>query len=272
MTRRVCECFGGGSVALRELALFAGAGGGILGGKLLGWRTVCAVEIDPFCRRVLLARQLDGCLDRFPIWDDVRTFDGLPWRGGSTWLVGGFRVRTSRYVGGGKVSRGRSPDCGWRWRGSFAKYDPGSSSWRTRQLSLLGGSELYSETWPKWGLMRDGESSARTMPAHLTSGIGSGFWPTPTARDYRSTCASPETHARNSRPLSETVGLWTSRRRNQTSPDGTGGAAPVVLNPEFVETLLGWPIGHTDLEPLVMDRYRAWLRWHGVCSGGHDGS
>lgn len=29
---------------MNELAIFAGAGGGILGGKLLGWRTVCAVE------------------------------------------------------------------------------------------------------------------------------------------------------------------------------------------------------------------------------------
>jgi hypothetical protein len=29
---------------MNELALFAGAGGGILGGHLLGWRTVCAVE------------------------------------------------------------------------------------------------------------------------------------------------------------------------------------------------------------------------------------
>ena len=61
---------------MNELALFAGAGGGILGGHLLGWRTVCAVEIDPYCRRVLLARQRDGILPLFPIWDDVRTFDG----------------------------------------------------------------------------------------------------------------------------------------------------------------------------------------------------
>lgn len=45
---------------MRELALFAGAGGGILGGKLLGWRTVCAVEIDTYCRSVLRARQRDG--------------------------------------------------------------------------------------------------------------------------------------------------------------------------------------------------------------------
>lgn len=56
---------------MNELALFTGVGGGILGGKLLGWRTVCAVEIDDYARRVLLARQDDGCLEPFPIWDDV---------------------------------------------------------------------------------------------------------------------------------------------------------------------------------------------------------
>ena len=75
---------------MNELALFAGAGGGILGGKLLGWRTVCAVELDAYCRRVLLARQRDGCLSRFPIWDDVQTFDGKPWRGSVDVVSGGF--------------------------------------------------------------------------------------------------------------------------------------------------------------------------------------
>jgi len=75
---------------MNELALFGGSGGGILGGKLLGWRTVCAVEIDPFCREVLLRRQLDRCLPRFPIWDDVRTFDGTSWRGFVDIITGGF--------------------------------------------------------------------------------------------------------------------------------------------------------------------------------------
>ncbi len=66
---------------MRELGLFAGAGGGLLASAhLLGWRTVCAVEIDPYCQRVLAQRQRDGMLDPFPIWDDVRTFDGRPWR------------------------------------------------------------------------------------------------------------------------------------------------------------------------------------------------
>ena len=47
---------------MNELALFAGAGGGILGGKLLGWRTVCAVEWNPFAAGVLAARQNEGAL------------------------------------------------------------------------------------------------------------------------------------------------------------------------------------------------------------------
>lgn len=61
----------GADGVLRELALFAGAGGGILGGHLLGWRTVCAVEWEPYAASVLLARQNDGLLPPFPIWDDV---------------------------------------------------------------------------------------------------------------------------------------------------------------------------------------------------------
>lgn len=75
---------------LRELALFAGAGGGILGGHLLGWRTICAVEYNAYARSVLLARQNDGTLAPFPVWDDVRTFDGKPWRGLVDVVSGGF--------------------------------------------------------------------------------------------------------------------------------------------------------------------------------------
>lgn len=86
---------------MNELALFAGAGGGILGGKLLGWRTVCAVEFAPYPRSVLLARQRDGMLDPFPIWDDVRTFDGHPWRGHVDVVSGGFPCQDISVSGGG---------------------------------------------------------------------------------------------------------------------------------------------------------------------------
>jgi len=86
---------------LRELALFAGAGGGILGGKLLGWQTVCAVEIDAYCRSVLAARQNDGCLEPCPIWDDVRTFDGRPWLGIVDVVSGGFPYQDISCAGNG---------------------------------------------------------------------------------------------------------------------------------------------------------------------------
>ncbi|PCJ25635.1 MAG: DNA cytosine methyltransferase [Rickettsiales bacterium] len=87
---------------LRELALFAGAGGGLLGSKLSGHRTVCAVELDPYCRRVLLQRQHDGWLDRFPIWDDVRTFDGRPWGGRCDIVSGGFPCQDISSAGSGE--------------------------------------------------------------------------------------------------------------------------------------------------------------------------
>jgi len=86
---------------MNELALFAGAGGGILGGHLLGWRTVAAVEIEDYPRRVLLQRQADGFLPRFPIWDDICTFDGKPWRGKVDVISGGFPCQDISIAGGG---------------------------------------------------------------------------------------------------------------------------------------------------------------------------
>ena len=86
---------------MNELALFAGAGGGILGGKLLGWRTVCAVEWEQYPASVLCARQNDGLLPPFPIWDDVQTFDGNPWRGIVDVVSGGFPCQDISAAGKG---------------------------------------------------------------------------------------------------------------------------------------------------------------------------
>ena len=83
------------------MALFAGAGGGILGGKLLGWRTVCAVEWEPYPASVLCARQNDGLLPPFPIWDDVQTFDGKPWAGIVDVVSGGFPCQDISAAGKG---------------------------------------------------------------------------------------------------------------------------------------------------------------------------
>lgn len=72
---------------MNELHLFAGAGGGILGGILLGHAPVCAVEIEPYCRQVLLQRQRDGVLPRV-----VRMAYGV-----------GKRVDRIRALGNGQV-------------------------------------------------------------------------------------------------------------------------------------------------------------------------
>lgn len=87
---------------MNELALFAGAGGGILGGHLLGWRTVCAVEWEPYPASVLVARQNDKILPPFPIWDDVQTFDGKPWRGIVDVVSGGFPCQAYSKAAAGK--------------------------------------------------------------------------------------------------------------------------------------------------------------------------
>lgn len=86
---------------MNELALFAGAGGGVLGGQLLGWRTVCAVEINAYAASVLCARQNDGLLPPFSIWDDVRTFDGRQWAGIVDVVSGGFPCQDISAAGHG---------------------------------------------------------------------------------------------------------------------------------------------------------------------------
>jgi len=96
---------------MNELALFAGAGGGILGGKLLGWRTVCAVEYAEYPRRILLARQNDGTFPPFQIWDDVRTFEGRPWRGIVDVVSAGFPCQPFSVAG--KQKAGDDLRNGW---------------------------------------------------------------------------------------------------------------------------------------------------------------
>ncbi|MGF6706978.1 DNA cytosine methyltransferase [Pseudomonas frederiksbergensis] len=86
---------------MNELALFAGAGGGILGGHLLGWRTVCAVERDAYAAQILAQRQTDGLLPAFPIWSDVCSFDGRPWRGLVDVVSGGFPCQDISAAGNG---------------------------------------------------------------------------------------------------------------------------------------------------------------------------
>lgn len=79
---------------MKELSLFTGAGGGVLGSKLLEWKTVGYVEFNEYCQRVIKQRITDGIFDTAPIFGDIRTFisDGYAerYRGLVDIITGGF--------------------------------------------------------------------------------------------------------------------------------------------------------------------------------------
>ncbi len=149
-------------------------------------------------------------------------------------------ARISAVPGKNPESMGTNRDFGKKWPESFAKFDPVSCSWKTRQTLLVGGLESFSETWPRWGMMQNGECWALDTLEPHTKGIESGLLPTPTATNTKAV------HKR------------TGGRPARVYQEGGG-----QLNPPWVEWLMGWPIGQTDLEPLETDRFRQWLDSHG---------
>jgi hypothetical protein len=87
-------------------------------------------------------------------------------------------------------------ECGDKWRGSFTKYDLNSCSWKTHQCSLLGDLDEFLETWPQWGLMRDGECWEQQMLAQTIKGTEFGLseskWPTPRSCSAMAASITPE--------------------------------------------------------------------------------
>lgn len=77
---------------LRGISLCAGVGGLDLGLHLAepGYRTVCHVERNSFAAAVLVARMADASLAPAPVWDDLRSFDGRPWRGRVHLVTAGY--------------------------------------------------------------------------------------------------------------------------------------------------------------------------------------
>lgn len=100
-----------------------------------------------------------------------------------TWFRGASRVRTSPLREKVPASAEREADSGARCGASWARYDPATSSWKTRQRSLLGDWEPCSETWPRWGMMLAGECWELSTPVRRIAGTASGLWQTPVADD-----------------------------------------------------------------------------------------
>jgi hypothetical protein len=164
-----------------------------------------------------------------------------------TAFLAASRARTS-------ASRVRAPDLTAIGRGFgaslpawFAKWNQQLCEWRTPQCSLLEGSELFSETWPRSGLMLDGTCYPQPSLGRINCASASGLLPTLCARDYR--------YPGKSR-MERTGG-----KQGEVLPQIVGGP----LNPDWCEWFMGFPIGWTASEVLETPRFHEWRRQHGVC-------
>lgn len=161
-----------------------------------------------------------------------------------------FLAKTSARPVLAQASTESVADCGATWRGSLAKWDHASSTWRTVQCSLLGDSAEFSAIWPRWGSMRNGALLERTTPQLPTSERGSGFWPTLTASIGKKCGGRHKGKADTlASRLAEVEGLSTT---------STGR-----VNPTWSEWLMGFPSGWSAIEPLEMPRFREWQQQHG---------
>lgn len=216
------------------------------------------------------------------------------------WFLADSHARTSARPERVPASMESVAVSGEKWQGSFARYNRNSSSWKTAQCSLLADSDEFLETWPRWGSMLNGASYLRQIPALPICVNASEYWatpttmdklppkslealhreatiarpgrnkpanlrdqvsnmknwPTPCARDYRSH-VSMDTVARRQKGSTRGVNLSEQMQRDT----GTTGQ----LNPQWVEWLMGWPIGWTALKPLETAKFQEWLQQHGAC-------
>ena len=196
------------------------------------------------------------------------------------WFRAGFLAPTYPSPAKEPASTARHPACGSTWPESLAKFDPNTSSWRTAQRLLFEDSTESLETFPRWGLMRDGELWALSTPEPLTNENASGLWPTPVADGDRKT-----NYAQGGTSLGYAVRMWPTpcasearqgyqnRNRGKKGSQESlstviqGGPADKVggaLSPTWVDWLMGWPIEWTDCAASATDKFRQWCASHGI--------
>lgn len=135
-----------------------------------------------------------------------------------------------------RATYGRSPDassCSPVLGGVSSRTSPACSP---RRRGSAPAPSASGETYKDWVSRLRADFSARRKSARATSasGCSSSAWPTATARDHRSLCASQETMDKNARPLSEFVGMWSTPRAsdgekggpNRSFRNGTGDPLP----------------------------------------------
>ena len=134
--------------------------------------------------------------------------------------------------------------CGTNSTESFAYYSRDTSSWKTSQQSFLTDLGLFSETWPRQGITVNGVAYQRHILEPVTRetvGGWSGRLPTPCARDYKD--AGENMNYKKAAEKGRLPGVIVESRLNKTGND-------TYLNPRFVEEMMGYPIGYTEIQEL----------------------
>lgn len=147
--------------------------------------------------------------------------------------------------------------CGLIRGALLAKYDQDLSCWRTFQKSFLTDiSDEYLVSYPKWGMTVDGELFKARTSVHLTDEKGYSLWQTPVASDWRRLYFTRESLLKHK---------YKKNRRGGNDSLVTQVMEEYGWYPtlNFMEWLMGYPIGWTELKPLETDKYQQWLNSHG---------
>jgi hypothetical protein len=192
-----------------------------------------------------------------------------------TWFLAASRARTSASPAKATALTESAADCGPKWRGSLARYDRDSRGWKTAQPSLLGGSDEFSETWPRWGTTVGGALYQLPPSAPGISASASGFLPTLTVcGNYNRKGASPTSGDGLATALAKLPTLCARDYRfpGKSRLERTGGThgepLPQViggpLNPTWCEWFMGFRLGWTELQPSATHKYRSAPPMRGV--------
>jgi hypothetical protein len=177
---------------------------------------------------------------------------------GEEWLMlyqAAFRAKTlvQQLAKEQRELTGNALGSGKKWLELSVRYDRDLHSWRTHRCLFVEDLPQSSVTLPKWGMMRHGVLFRLRTAEHPIEENESGLWPTPRASDYKGS-TNPATAAKSRQRIG-------SCNLQEAVAESEGGGN---MNPNWVEWLMGWPVGWTDCDVLAMDKFQSWQRQHGV--------
>lgn len=195
-----------------------------------------------------------------------------------TWFREDSRAKTSAWQDEAPALTENAAACGSTWRGSLARFDPASRSWRTAQPSLLVDSDECSVTWPRSGMTAGGLCWELPTLAPPTSATGFGsLLPTltvhgnynrkgssPTSGDGLATAIlkMPTLCARDYRHPGRSRWERTGGSQGEVLPQVVGGP----LNPTWCEWFMGFPRGWSELPVSATRRCPSAQPQPGECS------